>query len=79
MFDINFLILKPSCVQQSIFEDFYASCAILGGTVCWVATMFGGAGTAPVVWSLVTVVTRLAAVLFDRELPTVQALGLRTD
>lgn len=57
-----------------LFEDFYASCAILGGTACWVATMFGEASTAAVVWALVTVVTWLAAVLFDRELPKVQAL-----
>ena len=63
-----------------LFEDFYASCAILGGSAYWVATTFGAAAsTAAVVCALVTVGTRLAAVLFDWNLPTVQALGLRIE
>lgn len=63
-----------------LFEDFYATCGVLGGSAYWLATVFGAAaGTAAVVCALVTVGTRFAAVLFDWDLPTVQTLGLRTD
>ena len=63
-----------------LFEDFYASCAILGGSAYWVVGTIGAAeSTAAVVCALVTVGTRLAAVLFNWHLPTVQTLGLRTD
>ena len=63
-----------------LFEDFYASCAVLGGTAYWVVGLLGApASTAAVVCALVTVGTRLVAVLFDWSLPTVQTLGLRAD
>jgi uncharacterized membrane protein YeiH len=59
-----------------LFEDFYASCAVLGGTAYWVVGTLGGAeSTAAVVCAVVTVVTRLVAVAFDWHLPTVQNLG----
>jgi uncharacterized membrane protein YeiH len=59
-----------------LFEDFYASCAVLGGTAYWLAGTFGAAGsTAAVVCVVVTVGTRLAAVTYDCHLPTVQNLG----
>lgn len=63
-----------------LFADFYASCAILGGIAYWAVGTLGAPGsTAAVVCALVTVGTRLVAVLFDWSLPTIQALGLRAD
>ena len=63
-----------------LFADFYASCAVLGGIAYWVVGTLGApASTAAVVCALVTVGTRLVAVLFDWSLPTIQALGLRAD
>lgn len=60
-----------------LFEDFYASCAVLGGSAYWIVGTLGAAeSTAAVVCAVVTVVTRLAAVTFDWHLPTVQNLGL---
>jgi len=59
-----------------LFEDFYASCAVLGGIAYWVAGALGAAGgTAAAACAVVTVGTRLAAVTYDWQLPTVQALG----
>ncbi|MDJ1432444.1 TRIC cation channel family protein [Halostagnicola sp. A-GB9-2] len=58
-----------------LFEDFYASCAVLGGSAYWlVGTVGGGGSTAAVVCAAVTVVTRLAAVTYGWNLPTVQHL-----
>lgn len=63
-----------------LFEDFYASCAVLGGSTYWVVGTIGAAGsTAAVVCALVTIGTRLIAVMFNWNLPTVQRLGLRKD
>ena len=63
-----------------LFEDFYASCAVLGGSAYWVAGAVGASGgTAAGVCAGVTVVTRLAAVTFDWHLPTVQQLGPRRE
>jgi uncharacterized membrane protein YeiH len=60
-----------------LFDDFYASCAVLGGTTYFIADVIGAAGsTAAVVCAVVTVVTRLVAVTRNWELPSVQALGL---
>ncbi|TMT87340.1 trimeric intracellular cation channel family protein [Haloterrigena sp. H1] len=60
-----------------LFEDFYASCAVLGGSAYWiVGTVGANGGTAAVVCAAVTVVTRLAAVTYDWHLPTVQNLEL---
>ncbi|WP_425492213.1 trimeric intracellular cation channel family protein [Halovivax limisalsi] len=61
-----------------LFEDFYASCAVLGGSAYWVATSAGAAGpAAAAACAIVTVGTRLAAVTFGWSLPTMQRLGLR--
>ena len=61
-----------------LFEDFYASCAVLGGSAYWLAGALGAAaGTAAAVCVIVTVATRLAAVTYDWQLPTVQTLGPR--
>ena len=60
-----------------LFEDFYASCAVLGGLTYVVAGTVGATGsTAAVLCAAVTVVTRLAAVTYGWELPTVQGLEL---
>jgi uncharacterized membrane protein YeiH len=59
-----------------LFEGFYASCAILGGGAYWMAgTVGAGANTAVVICAGVTVVTRVAAVAFDWQLPTTQQFG----
>ncbi|ELY98766.1 trimeric intracellular cation channel family protein [Natrialba aegyptia] len=59
-----------------LFEDFYASCAVLGGSAYWLVGTVGAAGSAAaVVCAVVTVVTRLAAVAYDWNLPTVQNSG----
>ena len=61
-----------------LFDDFYASCAVLGGGAYWISGAVGaGVGTAALVCAGVTVATRLAAVTFDWRLPTVQQLGIR--
>ena len=58
-----------------LFEDFYASCAVLGGSAYWLVGALGTAeNTAAVVCAVVTVVTRLAAVTYSWNLPTVQDL-----
>ncbi|WP_394354285.1 trimeric intracellular cation channel family protein [Halorarum salinum] len=63
-----------------LFEDFYASCAVLGGGAYWLAGSFGATGsTAAGVCAVVTVATRLAAVTYDWNLPTVQSLGPLSD
>jgi uncharacterized membrane protein YeiH len=60
-----------------LFEDFYASCAVLGGSAYWVVIGVGGAGsTAAVVCAVVTAGTRLAAVTYGWHLPSMQQLGL---
>ncbi|GAB3663856.1 trimeric intracellular cation channel family protein [Halopiger thermotolerans] len=57
-----------------LFEDFYASCAVLGGTTYWAATALGVTGsTAAAACASVTVGTRLVAVTYDWRLPTVQS------
>lgn len=59
-----------------LFEDFYASCAVLGGSAYWIVGTVGAAGsTAAMVCAVVTVGTRLAAVTYNLNLPTVQNLG----
>ena len=60
-----------------LFDDFYATCSVLGATAFLVAGTLGVAGpTAAAVCATVTVVSRLVAVTFDWSLPTVQGLGL---
>lgn len=56
-----------------LFEDFYATCAVLGGAAYWFVGTAGATwGTAAVVCAVVTVATRLAAVSYGWNLPTVQ-------
>ena len=63
-----------------LFEDFYASCAVLGGSAYWLVGPVGGAeSTAAVVCAVVTAGTRLLAVTYNWRLPTMQNLGLRED
>jgi uncharacterized membrane protein YeiH len=63
-----------------LFEDFYASCAVLGGATYWLAGAGGAAGgTAAILCAAVTVGTRLVAVTYDWRLPTAQELGPRRD
>ena len=60
-----------------LFDDFYASCAVLGGMAFLLVDLAGATGrAAAVICAVVTVVTRLLAVTRDRELPAVQGLGL---
>lgn len=60
-----------------LFEDFYASCAVLGGIAYWlVSSIGGGESTAALLCAVVVVSTRLAAVTFSWSLPTAQTLGL---
>lgn len=62
-----------------LFEDFYASCAILGGVGYWLVGAVGGpAGTAAVVCAAVTVGTRLFAVAYGLALPSVQDIETLT-
>lgn len=56
-----------------LFEDFYASCAVLGGSAYWVAVQVGATGsTTAAVCAIVTVGTRVTAVRYNWTLPAVQ-------
>ncbi|SNZ17669.1 Uncharacterized membrane protein YeiH [Natronoarchaeum philippinense] len=60
-----------------LFEDFYASCAVLGGSAYWLLDVFGATGSlAAGMCAAVTVVTRLTAVAYNWNLPTAQSLML---
>lgn len=60
-----------------LFDDFYASCAVFGGTAYVLTDVLGAGGsTAAAVCAAVTATTRLVAVTQNWELPTVQGLGL---
>ncbi|WP_436348183.1 trimeric intracellular cation channel family protein [Natronorubrum sp. FCH18a] len=60
-----------------LFEDFYASCAVLGGSGYWIVGTVGMTeSTAAVMCAVVTVVARFAAVTYNWDLPTVQNIGL---
>lgn len=59
-----------------LFEDFYASCAVLGGSAYWIVGTLGATNsTAAAVCAVITVGIRLAAVTFDWRLPSVQEFG----
>ena len=61
-----------------LFDDFYATCAVLGGITYWVSTTVGvAAGTAVLLSAGVTVGTRLVAVARGWHLPTAQWLHRR--
>ena len=54
-----------------LFDDFYASCAVLGGSAYWTVGALGGlGGIAAVGCAAVTVGTRLVAVARGWRLPT---------
>ncbi|WP_101298309.1 trimeric intracellular cation channel family protein [Halegenticoccus soli] len=60
-----------------LFDDFYASCAVLGGSAYRVVMSLGASGsTAAGACAVVCVGTRLAAVTYGWNLPTMQKLGL---
>jgi len=60
-----------------LLEDFYASCAVLGGSAYWLATVVGASGsTAATVCAAATLGIRGVAVSRGWTLPTAQALGL---
>ena len=55
-----------------LFDDFYATCAVLGGASYWTLGALGGLGSAAAAGcAAVTVGTRLIAVAYGWELPTV--------
>ena len=59
-----------------LVTDFYASCAVLGGSAYWTVTsVFGAEGVAAALCAAVTVGTRLVAVNRGWELPTAQSLS----
>jgi uncharacterized membrane protein YeiH len=63
-----------------LLDDFYASCAVLGGTGYVLAGVAGLPATAAAaVCAGVVVGTRVAALVYGWELPTAQALGLAED
>jgi uncharacterized membrane protein YeiH len=63
-----------------LFEDFYASCSVLGATTYWLAGTVGAAGgTAAMLGAAVTVGTRLVAVAYDWKLPTAQQIDPERD
>jgi uncharacterized membrane protein YeiH len=63
-----------------LLEDFYASCAVLGGGTYWVATTVGATGSvAAAACALVTIGTRLAAVTYGWRLPTARLHGPARD
>ena len=58
-----------------LFEDFYASCAVLGGISYWLVGPVGGLeGMAAAACATITVITRLIAVSYGWSLPTAQDL-----
>ena len=58
-----------------LLDDFYASCAVLGGSTYWLVTTFGGAGSpAAAVCAAVTIGMRLIAINYGWGLPTAQIL-----
>lgn len=68
-------LVSDLLLQQVPFvlrEDFYATCAVLGGTAFWAATAAGaGDGTAAVACAGVALSLRLLAIRYGWELPTV--------
>jgi uncharacterized membrane protein YeiH len=60
-----------------LLDDFYASCAVLGGSAYWLVVTAGGAGTtASAACAVVTIGIRLAAIHYGWGLPKAQILGL---
>ena len=66
---------RPRAVHPH--DDFYASGAVLGGTAFLLVDLAGATERAAVVvCAVITFIMRLPAITRDRELPTVQGLGL---
>ncbi|WP_438267116.1 trimeric intracellular cation channel family protein [Haladaptatus salinisoli] len=60
-----------------LLDDFYASCAVLGGSTYWVVATAGGSDeTAAAVCATMVVGTRITALIYGWTLPTAQVLGL---
>lgn len=60
-----------------LLDDVYASCAVLGGGTYWVVVTVGGSnGAAAAACAAIVVGTRIAALIYDWSLPTVDGLGL---
>ena len=60
-----------------LLDDFYASCAVLGGSTYWVVVTAGGSdGIAAAACAAIVVSTRIAALVYGWSLPTAQVLGL---
>ena len=60
-----------------LFDDFYASCAVLGSGMYWlVVTIGGSSGIAAALCAAVVVGTRVTALIFGWTLPTAQLLGV---
>lgn len=60
-----------------LFEDFYASCSVLGATAYFLLSSVAGVeSVAAAVCAGTTVLVRLVAVSYDWNVPTVQELGL---
>jgi len=58
-----------------LFTDFYASCAVLGGCTYAIMNLIGLFGSwSAVACATVTVISRLMAVIYDWNLPTLQEL-----
>lgn len=63
-----------------LFDDFYASCAVLGGTSYWVVEQIGVIdGGAAIVCASVTVTIRLVAVTRNWHIPSIQDLQLNNE
>lgn len=63
-----------------LLDDFYASCAVLGGGAYWLVVTVGWAGgTASAACAVITVGIRLAAINYGWGLPKAQILGLAYD
>lgn len=60
-----------------LLEDFYASCAVLGGSTYWLVVTAGGSdGTAAALCAAVVVGTRVVALRYGWTLPTAQVQGV---
>ncbi|WP_276249117.1 trimeric intracellular cation channel family protein [Haladaptatus sp. YSMS36] len=60
-----------------LFDGFYASCAVLGGSTYWVVVAVGGSnGIAAAACAVIVLGTRVGALIFGWSLPTAQVLGL---
>ncbi|MGQ4557039.1 TRIC cation channel family protein [Halobellus sp. GM3] len=63
-----------------LLDDFYASCAVLGGSTYWVVVAAGGTGgTAAAVCAVTVVGTRIAALIYGWSLPSARVLTLTRD